>query len=133
LLCERLDRGTGGEVSWVSESSRSVMPGDRAPGYTRDLAALAHAREVLVSSTVKELVNGSGIVFQPRGTHVLKGVPGEWKLFAPIGEHDPMDAMQIAPRNQSKIPRQTASRVNRVSGDCCCEWPASADRKNGIN
>jgi class 3 adenylate cyclase len=46
------------------------------------IAALAQAGEVLVSNTVKDLVNGSGIAFQERGTHVLKGVPGAWKLFA---------------------------------------------------
>ncbi|WP_169714704.1 adenylate/guanylate cyclase domain-containing protein [Mycobacterium celatum] len=51
------------------------------------IAALAQAREVLVSNTVKDLVNGSGIVFEDRGTHVLKGVPGEWKLFAPVGSN----------------------------------------------
>jgi class 3 adenylate cyclase len=38
--------------------------------------------EVLVSSTVKDLVAGSGIEFEDRGTHELKGVPGEWSLFA---------------------------------------------------
>jgi hypothetical protein len=38
--------------------------------------------EVLVSSTVKDLVAGSGIRFADRGTHGLKGVPGEWGLFA---------------------------------------------------
>jgi class 3 adenylate cyclase len=38
--------------------------------------------EVLVSSTVKDLVAGSGIAFEDRGTHELKGVPGEWRLFA---------------------------------------------------
>jgi class 3 adenylate cyclase len=37
---------------------------------------------VLVSGTVKDLVAGSGIDFDDRGTHVLKGVPGEWRLFA---------------------------------------------------
>jgi class 3 adenylate cyclase len=37
---------------------------------------------VLVSSTVKDLVGGSGLAFQDRGTHELKGVPGEWRLFA---------------------------------------------------
>ena len=46
------------------------------------IAALAHAGEVLVSNTVKDLVNGSGIAFHDRGTHQLKGVPGEWRLFA---------------------------------------------------
>jgi class 3 adenylate cyclase len=38
--------------------------------------------EVLVSSTVKDLVAGSGIRFRERGTAELKGVPGEWHLFA---------------------------------------------------
>jgi class 3 adenylate cyclase len=37
---------------------------------------------VLVSSTVKDLVAGSGIAFQDRGTHELKGVPDEWRLYA---------------------------------------------------
>jgi class 3 adenylate cyclase len=55
------------------------------------IAALARAGEVLVSSTVKDLVNGSEMAFQDRGTHVLKGVPGEWRLFAPV------DARQRSP------------------------------------
>jgi class 3 adenylate cyclase len=46
------------------------------------VAALAHGREVLVSSTVKDLVAGSNIDFTERGAHSLKGVPGEWRLFA---------------------------------------------------
>jgi hypothetical protein len=40
---------------------------------------------VLVSSTVKDLVAGSGIQFDDRGEHALKGVPGTWKLFAVTG------------------------------------------------
>jgi class 3 adenylate cyclase len=46
------------------------------------VAALASPDEVLVSSTVKDLVAGSGLRFQERGLHVLRGVPGEWRLFA---------------------------------------------------
>lgn len=46
------------------------------------VAALASAGEVLVSSTVRDLVAGSGLAFQERGLHTLKGVPGEWRLFA---------------------------------------------------
>jgi class 3 adenylate cyclase len=38
--------------------------------------------EVLVSSTVKDLVVGSGIEFEERGEHELRGVPGEWRLFS---------------------------------------------------
>ena len=45
------------------------------------VAASAKPGEVLVSNTVKDLVAGSGIGFETRGTHVLKGVPGEWPLF----------------------------------------------------
>jgi class 3 adenylate cyclase len=45
------------------------------------ISALANAGEILVSSTVKDLVVGSGLAFDDRGIHVLKGVPGEWRLF----------------------------------------------------
>jgi class 3 adenylate cyclase len=44
--------------------------------------ALAAANEVLVSSTVKDLVAGSGIQFVDRGSRTLKGIPDEWRLFA---------------------------------------------------
>jgi class 3 adenylate cyclase len=46
------------------------------------VAAAAGADEVLVSSTVKDLVAGSGITFEDRGEHDLKGVPGTWRLYA---------------------------------------------------
>jgi len=46
------------------------------------VAGLAGPGEVLVSSTVKDLVAGSRINFVERGTHQLKGVPGEWRVFA---------------------------------------------------
>ena len=46
------------------------------------VADLAGPGEVLVSSTVRDLVAGSGIAFEDRGRHELKGVPGEWELFA---------------------------------------------------
>ena len=48
------------------------------------VSAEARADEVLVSSTVKDLVVGSGIMFEDRGTHALKGVPGHWQLFAVV-------------------------------------------------
>jgi class 3 adenylate cyclase len=46
------------------------------------VGALADAGEVLVSRTVVDLVSGSDMEFVDRGLHVLKGVPGEWQLFA---------------------------------------------------
>ena len=45
------------------------------------VAALARPGEVVVSSTVKDLVAGSGIAFSEHGVHQLRGVPGEWRLF----------------------------------------------------
>jgi len=45
------------------------------------VSALAGANEVLVSSTLRDLVIGSGLEFEERGSHQLKGVPGEWRLF----------------------------------------------------
>src|SRR5262249_31046856 len=49
------------------------------------VAAIAQPGEVFVSSTVKDLVAGSGIRFRERGTHELKGIPGEWRLHAVTG------------------------------------------------
>ena len=46
------------------------------------VSALAGANDVLVSSTLRDLVIGSGLEFEERGAHKLKGVPGEWHLFA---------------------------------------------------
>ena len=46
------------------------------------VAALSGPCEVVVSRTVKDLVAGSGLVFEDRGTHSLKGVPDDWQLFA---------------------------------------------------
>jgi class 3 adenylate cyclase len=49
------------------------------------ISAIAGPGEVLVSSTVKDLVVGSGLEFEDRGTRELKGVPGEWRVFALAG------------------------------------------------
>ncbi|MGA8846211.1 MAG: adenylate/guanylate cyclase domain-containing protein [Nocardioides sp.] len=48
------------------------------------ITALAGAGEVLASSTVRDLVAGSGLIFEDRGEHALKGVPDPWRLFADI-------------------------------------------------
>ena len=62
-----------------------VQPGDiagLAVHIGSRISTLATGGEVLVSSTVKDLVIGSGVMFEDRGTHQLKGVPGEWRLYA---------------------------------------------------
>ena len=67
-----------GEVEYDDRtmSGLTVFTGIRITG-------VAQPGEILVSNTVKELVAGSGITFTARGTHILKGLPGEWQLFTP--------------------------------------------------
>jgi pimeloyl-ACP methyl ester carboxylesterase len=102
-LAERMPE-LGIEVRGGLHTGECELRGDDIGGIAVHIgarvAALATAREVLVSSTVKELVNGSGIVFQDRGTHVLKGVPGQWQLFAPVGEHDLSEGLQASRQEQ---------------------------------
>ena len=66
------------------------------------VAALAKADEVLVSSTVKDLVAGSGITFTERGPHELKGIPGEWRVFAVDSTSIP-----VGPRHAPRSPTCT--------------------------
>jgi len=63
------------EVAGSKVSGIAVHTGAR-------IAAAARPQEVLASGTVRDLVAGSGIQFDDRGSHVLKGVPGDWRLFA---------------------------------------------------
>ena len=74
---ERLAMGpraiTARQAAYLERDLRGVLPGI--------VANTAHS-EVLVSSTVKDLVAGSGLRFVDRGVHSLHGVPGEWRLFA---------------------------------------------------
>jgi pimeloyl-ACP methyl ester carboxylesterase/DNA-binding CsgD family transcriptional regulator len=55
---------------------------------TARLVAIARPGEVITSGTVKDLVVGSGLDFEDRGTHVLRGVPGEWTLYAIVGDSE---------------------------------------------
>ncbi len=50
------------------------------------IASLAAPSEVLVSRTVRDLVSGSGLIFEDRGEHELKGVPGGWRLYAVVAD-----------------------------------------------
>ncbi len=66
-----------GEVELVGSDVRGI-----AVHIGARVAALAGPGEVLVSNTVRDLVAGSGIDFEDRGSHTLKGVPGEWEVLA---------------------------------------------------
>ncbi len=66
-----------GEIELVGGDIRGI-----AVHIGARVSATSGPQEVLVTSTVKDLVAGSGIEFEDRGAHQLKGVPGEWRLFA---------------------------------------------------
>jgi class 3 adenylate cyclase len=79
-------RPLGIEVRAGLHTGECEMIGDDVGGIAVHIgarvAALAGAGEVLVSSTVKDLVAGSGLRFIDRGSQSLKGIPGEWRIFA---------------------------------------------------
>ncbi len=84
-ICEAV-KFLGLEVRAGCHTGEIELLGDDVGGIAVHIGArvgaLAGPSEVLVSSTVKDLVAGSGIAFEDRGEHELKGVPGTWRLYA---------------------------------------------------
>lgn len=78
--------GIGLQVRAGIHTGEIELMGDQVGGIAVHIgarvAALADADQVLVSGTVKDLVAGSGIEFEDRGSHTLKGVPGQRRVFA---------------------------------------------------
>ncbi|HKY58578.1 MAG TPA: adenylate/guanylate cyclase domain-containing protein, partial [Aeromicrobium sp.] len=70
-----------GEIELIGDGDNGDVAGIAVHIAAR-VGAKATATEVLVSSTVKDLVAGSGIAFADRGEHALKGIPDQWRLFA---------------------------------------------------
>jgi class 3 adenylate cyclase len=87
-ICGRV-RGIGLEVRAGLHSGECEVRGQRLAGMTVHIgarvAALGGPGEVLVTSTVRDLVIGTGFEFDDRGRHALKGVPGEWQVLAVRG------------------------------------------------
>src|SRR5207237_196427 len=85
------------------------------------VSAMAGPGEVLVSQTVKDLVVGSGLRFAERGEHELKGVPGEWRLYA-LGDAPaaaqpappPLDAAAAHMRASDRVVVSLAKRAPRA-------------------
>jgi class 3 adenylate cyclase/pimeloyl-ACP methyl ester carboxylesterase len=108
----------GIEIRAGVHTGECELIGDDVGGMAVHIGArvVAHAApgEVLVSSTVKDLVVGSGIEFADRGTHELKGVPGEWRLLAavdhrpPPSQTPPLERDEVAP---NAALRQRGDRV----------------------
>jgi class 3 adenylate cyclase len=68
-----------GEIEIVAGNARGV-----AVHAAARIAALAGPDEVLLSGTTRDLVEGSDLVFEDRGAHELKGLPGERRIYALI-------------------------------------------------
>jgi predicted phage tail protein len=96
-------RALGVEIRAGVHAGESEVLGRKVSGMTVHIGArvlsVAGAGEILASSTVKEMIPGSGVSFVDHGVHQLKGVPGEWHLFrvsaidgrpreVPVGEHE---------------------------------------------
>ena len=79
-------RSLGLEVRTGLHTGECQVAGSKVAGIAvhtgARIAAAARPQEILVSGTVRDLVAGSGIGFDDRGSHPLKGVPGDWRLFA---------------------------------------------------
>jgi class 3 adenylate cyclase len=79
-------KALGIEVRAGLHTGECELRGDDIGGIAVHIGArvsvLAGPNEVLVSSTLRDLVIGSGLAFEDRGAHQLKGVPGEWRIFA---------------------------------------------------
>ena len=83
---ENATKAVGLDVRAGVHTGECERLGDKLSGIAVHIAARvaasARAGEVVVSQTVKDLVAGSGIEFDDRGVHELKGVPDAWRLFA---------------------------------------------------
>jgi class 3 adenylate cyclase len=90
LAITQIVKQLGIDVRASVHTGECELMGDNVGGIAVHIGARVMAQAepgaVIVSGTVKDLVSGSGIDFEDRGVHELKGVPGEWRLFAAM--HD---------------------------------------------
>jgi class 3 adenylate cyclase len=80
------------------------------------ISALAGPDEVLVSSTVRDLVAGSGLVFADRGLHLLKGVPGQWSLCALTAAGEPPVVPAAVPAHPRRLDRAALRTARTAPG-----------------
>jgi len=100
-------RALGVELRSGLHTGECELVGDDIAGMAVNIGArigaLAGADEVLVSSTVKDLVVGSGISFNDLGARELKGVPGEWRLYAVDAIEAPVSRQLVADERERRL------------------------------
>jgi class 3 adenylate cyclase len=111
-LCEQV-RGLGIELRAGVHTGECELIGADIGGLAVHIGArvgaLAKAGEVLVSSTVKDLVVGSDMRFEDRGEHELKGVPGRWRVYALAHASSASDA--VRPLDAAAVHMRASDRV----------------------
>jgi class 3 adenylate cyclase len=86
---------------------------------TARVQAAARPGEVLTSGTIEDLVVGSGLQFEERGSHVLKGVPGQWPLYAVTADAE-------RPRQKAAAPPAAMTTDRAALDDTAADPPADA-------
>jgi len=104
-------------IDTLPEGDVKLLRGGLAVHIGARVSALAAPGEIVVSSTVKELVIGSGMQFTDRGEHELKGVPGAWCLYALGEERAPrvqLDGAAGYMRHSDRLAVSLARRIPRT-------------------
>jgi class 3 adenylate cyclase/tetratricopeptide (TPR) repeat protein len=109
-----------GEVQTVAESLGGI-----AVHIGARIAALAAPGEILASGTVRDLVAGSGLEFRDRGSHPLRGVPGEWRVFAVVDTAEP-EALPPAGAHAAESPSRARRRALLAGGVLAVALAAAA-------
>jgi class 3 adenylate cyclase len=152
-ICDEV-RPLGIEIRAGVHTGECELLGDDLAGLAvhvgARVGALARPSEVLVSSTVRELVLGSGFEFVERGTHALKGVPGEWRLYAvsadgrkdarPVSEVDaataaltPAPGGTLRPRDRAMLAAATrAPGMLRAAVRLGRRWPRASESEKPL-
>jgi class 3 adenylate cyclase len=97
-----------GECELVGDDVRGM-----AVNIGARIGALGGPGEVLVSSTVKDLVVGSGIAFADRGVHELRGVPEEWQLFSVARVEESAGTQRVQDTRERRMGDRMAARATR--------------------
>ncbi len=115
--CSRAVRDTvrelGLEIRAGLHTGECELMGDNVGGLAVHIGARVSAKagagQILVSSTVKDLVAGSAILFKDRGSHALKGIPGRWHLYA-VADEAPSSSATGTPRTDAAGTKQSQPR-----------------------
>jgi class 3 adenylate cyclase len=103
-----------GEIELVGEDIAGL-----AVAIAARVSALACAGQVLVTTTVRDLTFGSDLAYEPRGEHLLKGVPGSWTVLEAVAEHQPtaglLPTSEPAGDITGRLLRQVAFRSPRIA------------------